>query len=303
MKNSNYGLAPIAIILIVAGILALAGGGWWYLQNQQKAVAPAQNQQASQQNSAVSETDILNNLKSSWITVQNLISFRPSFHNQNQAKVWRGPLSVQFISAQNLLVSFEDDNNTHVAVFQFSNSQFLLREVIQNVTEFPFQDWQAIVKKYGDSTYPVSTYTKSLVRNGQMVNYDDLTKVPENVFLKNYWSISQPTSQNIFITNITAGQNLKLGENYMIKWEAQQQNNLLDIQIRLRQMDDTLLGSITNIYPITQKSAQWRVGDYFFGEYQLTTAPSGKYMLEIDVLSKDSQVLASSTTPLFNIVP
>lgn len=141
------------------------------------------------ENPKPSETEILASLKTNWRTVQLSIPFRPAYHNQaeNAGKIWRTPTAVQFIGKNNVLVGFEDDNNAHVAVFNFNGSKFTFSEVFKNQSEFTLSDWQNLVNKYGGSSYSVGTYTTGLIRNKQIVSFPDLTKVPENIFVKNYW--------------------------------------------------------------------------------------------------------------------
>ena len=146
-------------------------------------------QNSNQSNQTFSESEILASLKTNWQSTQSLITFRPSYHNQAEdvKKVWRNPSAIRFIGKNNVLVRFEDDNNVHVAVFNFNGSKFNLLEVFKNQSEFTLLDWQNLVNKYGDTSYSVSTYTTGLVRNKQIVSFPDLTKVSENIFVKNYW--------------------------------------------------------------------------------------------------------------------
>jgi len=52
------------------------------------------------------------------------------------------------------------------------------------MSTMPFSEWQALMKTYGDQKFSVANYTTSIVRNGKFVNYTELTKVPENVFVR-----------------------------------------------------------------------------------------------------------------------
>lgn len=135
-----------------------------------------------------SETEILVSLKTNWQTIQSFIPFRPIYHNQieNAKKKWRIPIGVQFIGKNNILVSFEDDNNSNITIFHFNSNKFSLIETFKHQSRFSFLDWKNIVNKYGDSSYLVSTYTMGLVRNRQIVSFQDLTKVPENIFVIGY---------------------------------------------------------------------------------------------------------------------
>lgn len=134
-----------------------------------------------------SESEIIASLKTNWQTVQASIPFRPAYHNQAEdaKKIWRTPTAVQFIGKNNVLVRFEDDDNAHVTVFNFNGSKFTFSEIFKNQNEFTLSDWQNLVNKYGDSSYSVGTYTTGLIRNKQIVSFPDLTKVSENIFVKN----------------------------------------------------------------------------------------------------------------------
>jgi hypothetical protein len=134
-------------------------------------------------------TEKLSYIKYNWQSIQEFIDFRPSYHNQNENSkgVWRKPNAVQFIGSENVLVRFEDDNNVSVAVLNFKEDKVVVLEVFKNQGDFTLSDWQKILNKYGEKSYLIETYTTSLIRNNQIVNFTDLTKVSENIFTKNYW--------------------------------------------------------------------------------------------------------------------
>jgi len=138
---------------------------------------------ATQIDSLKFESEIITSLKSNWQSIQTLIPFRPG-HPGTTA--WLSPHSVQFIGENNLLVGFEDGYNPGIAVLNFDGSKFKILETFKNQGNFTLLDWQNLVKKYGDLSYSVSTYTISLLRNKEIVSFQNLTKVPENIFLKNY---------------------------------------------------------------------------------------------------------------------
>lgn len=148
------------------------------------------------------EAEIIVDLKSNWQSIQAEIPFRPS-HPSTTA--WLSPDSVQFISGITLLVRFEDGYNPSIVVLNFDNDQFKVFDTFQNQADFTLSDWQNLVKKYGDSSYALSTYTTSLVRNKEIVSFPDLTKVPENVFVKNYWESATDISNWKTYTNTQYG--------------------------------------------------------------------------------------------------
>lgn len=205
MKN-NKGFAPIAIVLIIIAVLVV-GGIVYYVgtknnsipQNTQENNYQPQTQNTipntnpSSANKTFSETEIIASLKTNWQSIQSLIPFRPG-HPSTLA--WLSPDSVQFVGKNNLFVRFEDGYNPGIAVLNFDGSKFKILETFKNQGDFTLSDWQNLVKKYGDSSYPVSTYTISLLRNKEIVSFQDLTKVSENVFLKNYYVVSQADTSN-----------------------------------------------------------------------------------------------------------
>ena len=195
MKNQQRGFI-VPLLLAIIAILLVGGGIYVYTQNKQPAQAVTESpsvqpttlvQEQTQTTTTTTSSDtfpeneILASLKTNWTATQTLISFRPS-HPGTTA--WLSPDSVQFIGENNLLVRFEDGYNPGIAVLNFQGNTFKVLETFKNQAEFTLSAWQNLVTKYGASLYPVSTYTTSLVRNGQIVSYVELTKVSENVFVK-----------------------------------------------------------------------------------------------------------------------
>lgn len=183
------------VILVGIAILLIAGGYYIFTRNFQ----PTDSyQEPTLEERLTLETQILTSLKSKWPAIQTSIPFRPSFHNQAEdaAKIWRIPSAVQFlgrpvkfIGTDNILVRVEDDNNVHTIVFKW-NGALNLEEVLKNQGEFTLSDWKVLAVKYGDPSYQISTYTIDVVRDGKIILFPDLTKVPENIFMKNYWEVS-----------------------------------------------------------------------------------------------------------------
>ncbi|MDO8676185.1 MAG: hypothetical protein Q7K16_00800 [Candidatus Azambacteria bacterium] len=195
MNMNQKGFANIVLIAVIV-ILVGAVGYFAFVKKsepiaQQPTPTPTPNTQIQTPTpvKTFSESEIIASLKTNWQSIQASVPFRPAYHNQveDAKKIWSNPNAVQFIGKNNVLVRFEDDNNAHVAVFNFNGGKFNFSEVFKNQSEFTLSDWQNLVKKYGDTSYSVSTYTGDLVRNKQIVSFPDLTKVSENIFVKNYW--------------------------------------------------------------------------------------------------------------------
>lgn len=130
------------------------------------------------------ERAVLAALASGWPSLEKQIPFRPSFHDLDFPKTWPPPIEVQFIGGGALLVEFEDDDTANAAVMKRDEDGFRFLQSFRGKPAFSPVEWEGLVRKYGDSHRVVSTYTKSVIRNRQIVNFTKLTKVPENVFLE-----------------------------------------------------------------------------------------------------------------------
>lgn len=205
MKN-NKGFAPILIIIVVLVVLAVGGIAYYAgtknnstpqdtSENNNQPLANQNNVTNTQKvytisdtgksttNQLISEDKILKSLKVNWPSIQAFIPFRPSHPGTT---MWSSPETVQFIGSS-ILVRFEDGYNPGIAVLSFDdNNNFKILETFKNQSDFIFSDWLALLNKYGSSSYPLSTYTMSLLRNKQIVSFQNLTNVPENVLVKNY---------------------------------------------------------------------------------------------------------------------
>ena len=190
MKNDQKGIANV--ILIGAVFLLIAVGGYFVVTQKSEPIT----EEIVNNQTQYSELEIIPNLKSNWQAIQALVPFRPG-HPGTLA--WSNPDAVQFFGNDNLLIRFEDGYMSVTAVLNFSNDQFKILETFKNHGEFTFSDWQSLVKKYSDSSYPVSTYTIGLVRNKEILSFPELTKVPENVFVKNYWETSSNTNVSTLV--------------------------------------------------------------------------------------------------------
>ena len=134
------------------------------------------------------ESEILAQLNSDWQSIQATFKNRPG-HPGTIA--WIGPYMVQFIGRNNLLIDYEDGYVANTAVLNYESGQFKILETFNNHGLFTLSEWQDLVKKYGDPTYPVSSYSINAIRNNEIISFPELTKVPENVFVKDYPLISE----------------------------------------------------------------------------------------------------------------
>jgi len=200
MKNLQRGfIVPLLLLIIAAAII----GGGVYVYTQNKPVKQAQIV------ATFAEAESVASLKTNWATIEAGIPFRPT-HPGTVA--WLSPDSVQFIGNGNVLVRCEDGYNPGIAVLHFDGNTFKILETFKDKAEFTLTDWNKLITEYGDPSYPISTYTISLVRNGQIVSFQTLTKVPENVFVKEYAQASNNVSSRYaaFITKAESAGHVRI---------------------------------------------------------------------------------------------
>lgn len=138
-----------------------------------------QNETPTQTSSPTpSEDKIISDLHTSWVTTQSKFSSKAGESTYNQ------PSKVQFISKDTLLVYYDDGLVDHISVVQYKNGIFTELKNVGVMSTMSMSEWRALVKTYGDQNFSASSYTTSILRNGQLVNYQTLTKVSENVFVR-----------------------------------------------------------------------------------------------------------------------
>ncbi len=317
MKNQKGAASLVVVIAVV--IVALVAG-YFAFQNKPEV------------KSSISESEILSKLNADWTSAQALVPIRPTYHNQaeNETKVWRNPNSIQFIGNNHFLIEIEDDNNAYVVVLSFDGDKFSLSELFQNQSNFSQDDWQGLVSKYGDSKYPVDTYTKELIRNKEIVSFDSITKVPENVFLKEYYNSNTTADEtanwqtpSVKIIQPDKYENWSAGYTKEIKWEAQNlpESSVLEIFLETEKSTPGAV-HIKELNPIpnngeydlkipAQTVIYGDIGYSFSGKYYLTLKvydgvpcvnPPAFY--ECPPESKNIKVIASDKSKeLINIIP
>ncbi len=178
-------MKKLPIILIT---LLVTTGVYFTVSQKNKTDNPNNDQQESNQ-ITYSNQQIVSIIEANWQNIQSSITIKPSFHNQqaNSNAIWRGPLAVQFIAENTVLVQIEDDDNSHIVIFKFVDGHFIFLEIIESQADFTLDDWQDLENKYNGGGFPIQTYTKEVVRNGEIVSFDNLTLIPENIFVRNYW--------------------------------------------------------------------------------------------------------------------
>ena len=168
---------------VVAGVLVVLLGILGYFGFIKKSNPFGKEQVSSPLSVDSSESEIISSLKSNWQNIEVNIPFRPGHPG---TVVWGSPGGIQFIGNDSVIVNFEDGYNPGIAVLRIDQDRFKILETFKDKGNFTTEEWIDLVKKYGDISKQVSTYTTSLVRNKEIVTFTELTKVSENIFLKDY---------------------------------------------------------------------------------------------------------------------
>lgn len=126
------------------------------------------------------EVGVINNFIAQWNVLQKSIPISPVLGSTT----WQVD-HFQFIGNNRLLIAFEDGHIMSAAVFGYdTNNNFNYINTFKDDYPFTFVKWQEIVKTYGSEQYTVATYVKQITRGTEIVNFNEWTKIPENVFLK-----------------------------------------------------------------------------------------------------------------------
>ena len=241
--------------------------------------------------------DEMVNLQNDWQSIQTLVPFRPVYDNkeENAKGVWRFPDKVQFIGNQRMFVQFGDDGNTHIVLFKFSSNKFSLEKVFKSTTTFSLSEWQDFVGQYGNKNYEITTYSTSVIRNGQNLNfYPVLTKVPENVFVKNYeqkitqqpptlidednLNLIYPNGGEIFNQNQLITIEYKIGKNFKNQTTSQDL-----IELYLLNSDNTLVGHIGKV-DVGYNKFFWNIENLIHDagiDSIISPTPAGQYRILI----------------------
>lgn len=137
----------------------------------------------------VDERITLDTIKASWEVFEPTISLRPSYSDPAAEPVWRFPSAVQLIGGNRFLVRLEDDTAVHIMLVKFQDEVFTEMYIYENQPAFSIDEWSDITTQYGDPTERMETYALEVMRDGELVIFDELTQVSEseNVFLeRNY---------------------------------------------------------------------------------------------------------------------
>ena len=126
---------------------------------------------------------IVSNLISGWDEFQKTISPRPEYFDGNAEDRWNEPDAVQFIGNDAMFVRIQDDSHQHTVIVGYGDGRFTMRDVIEGAGVFDPGQWQDVFREYGNENFRIRTYAREVVRDGQIVAFDMLTEVLENVFV------------------------------------------------------------------------------------------------------------------------
>ena len=166
-------------VCILVGLIIAGGafGFWWWQRG--VTVSPTPIPTPTSATSQIPSEDVLiKQLLSSWITVQSNFLLKAG-----ESGIYNQPSKVQFIANDTFIIYYDDGLVDHISILQFKNGAFIELKNVGVMSAMPLNEWQTLVSLYGNQNFSVSNYTTSILRNGQLVNYEELTKVSENVFV------------------------------------------------------------------------------------------------------------------------
>lgn len=177
MKKGFIYLGAIITISLIAVVLA----GTIYVLGKQ--TSPT----------VVAETNItiINSFINQWNLLQKQVEASPILGSTK----WFVD-DVQFISSDTFLAAIEDGHIMVAVVFTYNNDAF--NYIVEFNDDFPFTQsrWQEIITQYGDNAYVPQNYSKQIVLNSEVINYDDWTMIPENRFVRSIAALSQCTDDS-----------------------------------------------------------------------------------------------------------
>lgn len=171
MNNPANKKDSVNIILVI--IIVILFGAIGYLAMRNPSPVPVIS------DSEANENKIVSDLLSSWIATQAKFAVKAG-----ESGTYNQPDKIQFVSANTLLVHYDDGLVDHISVLRYENSLFTELKNVGVMSTMSQDAWQALVNAYGDNKYPASSYTTNILRNGKGIEFTELTKVPENVFVK-----------------------------------------------------------------------------------------------------------------------
>jgi hypothetical protein len=130
-----------------------------------------------------SQVELIKKLENNFAKFQEQIPIRPVLGTDK----WIGPILVQYISNNRMLISFEDGHVIGIAIVEYvpmSRSFLLIKMLTDSEYQYSQINWESIVSKYGQPGFRPINYAKSMSRAGETIAYPDWTKISENIFVK-----------------------------------------------------------------------------------------------------------------------
>ena len=128
-------------------------------------------------------TNIIKALDAGWPEFEKSIESRPVLG----ATTWNNPHQYQFIGNNKMIASFEDGHVALAAIVGYECDEGIAQDfsVAETSDEFPFYavKWNSLYDKYGDKNYGFYSYTRSISMGGKLVEFEDWTEVPQNIFI------------------------------------------------------------------------------------------------------------------------
>ncbi|OIO29839.1 hypothetical protein COX93_03030 [Candidatus Nomurabacteria bacterium CG_4_10_14_0_2_um_filter_30_12] len=184
MKQKGFvSVIFVVLAVVLAGIIM-------YLTLIKKVDAPANDNPIMQEPIKVGcdfdkDTRIktINTFVDSWLEFEKKVVERPVLGST----VWGKPNYYQFIGNNRILINFEDGHVALASVIEYrcEKDNAIGFSNLEIFNDFPFNEvrWNSLYSKYGNKDYGVYSYTKSIFKGGKIIQYNDWTEVPENLFI------------------------------------------------------------------------------------------------------------------------
>lgn len=132
-----------------------------------------------------SRIEIINEFEKQWNEFEKDILIRPVLGSTT----WQSPDYYQFIGKNRVLIAFEDGHIIIMAIIEYNCVEgfSLIEDGINQPHGFPFDnsfDWKEVINNYGDEEYPTYTYVKSMIIEGDFIEFDEWTEVEEDIFVR-----------------------------------------------------------------------------------------------------------------------
>lgn len=171
-------------ILLPLIVIAACLGSLIYIIKPKNIILPGVKPTAPAAVKAKDRSDVLIKLEQNFSTIQSQITAKPTLG----ASRWYGPINVQFLSPEVTLISFEDGHIMGVAIIKYQPEEGglqILSAAAGDSYNFSPEAYKNFTDQYRQPQFKPENYTKSIVENGEVQNFEDWTLVKDNLFVKN----------------------------------------------------------------------------------------------------------------------